>query len=472
MPEKVGGHAVVLGASMAGLLAARVLSDAYDRVTVIERDVLLDGPVHRRGVPQSRHAHAVLPAGCQLIEDLFDGLSEELVAAGALAGDTVATIRAMYSGHQLAQAVSGVNILFVSRPLLESRIRARVRGLPVVTFLDGWNAMGLVTSDAGRRVVGIRFGAGHGPGGEQILEADLVVDATGRGSRTPAWLAALGYPEPRRERVVVDVRYATRLFRLSPGALGENHALVSGRTPAQPRAGVLLAIEGGLCMCSVAGFLGEVPPTTLPEFLAFAQSLLLPDIHDAIVDAEPVGDGTRLGYPANLRVHYEESPQHPAGLLVIGDALCALNPVYGQGMTVAAMEAAALRRLLAQGPLSERRYFTEVARVIDVPWDTATAADLMKGSVRGLHGVRIRLLNSYVSRLHAAAEVDPDLTVAFARVVGLIDPPSELFRPGRIARVLKGGRNRGRGAGSRPDGAAIPTRSKPRGGPASDAEPD
>lgn len=455
----------MLGASMAGLMAARVLADAYEQVTVVERDLLSDGAVHRRGVPQSRHVHALLPGGCQLIEELFDGLSEELVAAGALIGDTVATVRAMYSGHRLAQAFSGVNVLFVSRPLLESRIRARVRGIPVVTILDGSNASDLVTGDEGRHIVGVRVAGTRDPASERILAADLVVDATGRGSRTPAWLAALGFPEPRRERVVVDVRYASRVFRLRPGALGHDNALLVGGTPARPRTGAVAAIEGGLHVCSVSGFLGDAPPASLPEFVAFAGSLLFPDIHDAIVDAVPLDDGARLGYPANVRLHYEELPRHPAGLLVIGDALCALNPVYGQGMTVAAMEAAALRRLLEEGPLSESRYFNEAATVIEVPWDTATAADLMKGSLRGLHGLRTRLLNSYVSRLHAAAARDPDLTLAFARVVGLIDPPSELFRPGRIARVLKGSMRSGGVAGPDPGAGMTRIRSATGGSP-------
>lgn len=429
---------------MAGLMAARVLADAYGQVTVIERDVLPGGAVHRRGVPQSRHTHALLPSGLRLIEELFDGLTEELVAAGALIGDTTSTVQGMYSGHRLAQGFSGVNVLFVSRPLLESRIRARVRGIPVVAVLDGSSASGVVTEGDGRRVVGVRVIGGREPASERILAADLVVDATGRGSRTPAWLAGLGFTGPRRERVAADVRYASRLFRLRPGALGRNHALIVWGTPAQTRTGTLAAIEGGVHLCTLSGFLGDTPPTALPEFLAFARTLLFPDILDAIVDAVPLDDGATFGYPADVRLHYEELPQLPAGLLVIGDALCALNPVYGQGMTVAAMEAAALRRVLEEGPISERRYFNAAAAVIDVPWDTATAADLMKGSVRGLQGLRIRLLNSYVSLLHAAAAHDPELTVAFARVVGLIDPPSELLRPGRVARVLTGAMRSGR----------------------------
>lgn len=439
MAKKIDGHAVVLGASMAGLLAARVLSDAYERVTVVERDELPDGPVHRRGVPQARHVHGLLPRGCGLLEDLFPGLLAELVAAGAHAGGAL-EIRGFYSGHRLAPPVTDLKGLGLSRPLLESRIRARVRAIPTVTIREACDAVGVVPTPDRRRVCGVRLVPGAQPAAQRTLEADLVVDATGRGSRTPTWLAQLGFPEPRRDRMEVGVRYGTRAFRLRQGALGQELGVVIGETPSHPRHATILGIEGGVHLCSLAGFRGDFPPIEPAGFLHFAGGLAFPDVRDALVGAEPLDGGATYGFPANVRVRYERLSRHPTGLLVIGDAICALNPIYGQGMTVAAMQAETLAHLLRAGaPFDPGHYFTEMARTVDVPWDMTAAADLARSVVAGRRSLRLRLVNAYISRLHAAAESDPDLTLAFIRVGGLLDPPSALVRPGRVVRVLKGG---------------------------------
>jgi 2-polyprenyl-6-methoxyphenol hydroxylase-like FAD-dependent oxidoreductase len=436
MTTKIGDHAVVLGGSMAGLLAARVLSERYAQVTVVERDPLPAAGGHRRGVPQSRHVHGLLPRGRALLEELFSGLTAELVAAGALTGDSLGCVRWLLSGHRLAQTASGSDGLFVSRPLLEGRVRARVRGIPAVTIRDGCAAVGLVASPGQRQVTGVQL-LRAAAGTARTLAADLVVDATGRGSRMPAWLAELGFPQPRRDKVTVGVRYASRMFRLREGALGHDRLIITGGTAARPRGGALTAIEGGRHHVSVAGMLGDTPPTDLPGFLRFAQALPFPDIHDAIIGAEPLDDGAVFGYPASVRVRYERLHRFPAGLLVIGDAVCALNPIYGQGMTVAAMQAMALRRMLATGAApAARRYFRHIAKVITVPWDIAVGGDLASPAVAGRRTAKIRLVNAYLPRLHAAAADDPALARAFVRVSGLIDRPESLLRPDRLALVL------------------------------------
>ena len=178
-------HAVVLGASMAGLTAARVLADAYQRVTVLDRDTFPVAGGHRRGVPQSRHAHALLASGRAALEELFGGLTDELVAAGAPVGDLQADIRMYNEGLRLRQAPAGLTVLVVSRPLLEDRIRDRVRALGNVRLVDGCTVTGLAATPDGHGVGGVRVLRGDGPG-EELVRADLVVDATGRGSRT-AW---------------------------------------------------------------------------------------------------------------------------------------------------------------------------------------------------------------------------------------------------------------------------------------------
>ncbi|HSK95891.1 MAG TPA: hypothetical protein VK891_04660, partial [Euzebyales bacterium] len=205
MNKQIGDRAVVLGASMAGLLAARVLTDSYGQVTVIDRDELPEAPVHRRGVPHGRHLHALAARGQQALEELFPGLTAELIARGTPSGDLLANGRLYFSGHRLRQAPTGLVLLCASRPFLEGHVRARVRALPNLRFLDRCDVVGLATTTEGRRVTGVRVLRRADGSAEEVLGADLVVDATGRGSRTPVWLDALGYPRPEREQVAIGL---------------------------------------------------------------------------------------------------------------------------------------------------------------------------------------------------------------------------------------------------------------------------
>ena len=436
MGQVAGGHAVVLGGSMAGLLTARVLADHYPRVTIVERDVLPAIGEHRRGVPQGRHVHALLARGGQVLDELFGGLTAEVVAAGAPSADLLAGIRWMLSGHRISRVDIGQPVIFAGRPLLEGHVRARVRALPGVTIADARDIVELATTADRRRVTGVRVRGGDGK--LAGIEADLVVDATGRGSRTPRWLADLGYPQPDAEKIHIGVGYSSRGYRLPPGALGSDRLILLNWTPRHPRAAAVVAQEGGRHLVTLAGMLGDHPPTDPEGFRAFAAGLPFPDIYDAIRDGEPLDDPVAFRYPANVRHRYERLRSFPDGLLVLGDAVCAFNPIYGQGMTVAALQADALRRLLSRGrPLAWRRYFRAVADVIDVPWQIATGTDLAFPGVPGRRTAKIRLVNAYLPRLHAAAATDHTLAAAFVRVTGLLDRPEGLLRPDRVLRVLR-----------------------------------
>jgi len=247
----------------------------------------------------------------------------------------------------------------------------------------------------------------------------------------------LGYPPPHRDKVTVGVRYASRTFRLREGALGHDRLIITGGTAARPRGGALTAIEDGRHHVSLAGLLGDTRRPTSPSSSALPRHLPFPDIYRAIIDAEPLDDGAAFGYPASIRVRYERLNRFPAGLLVIGDAVCTLNPVYGQGMTVAAIQAMALRRMLAAGAAPDAsRYFRRIAKVITVPWDIAVGGDLANPAVAGRRTAETRLASAYLPRLHAAAANDPALARAFVRVSGLIDRPESLLRPDRLARVV------------------------------------
>jgi flavin-dependent dehydrogenase len=443
--QPIGDHAVVLGASMAGLAAARVLADAYERVTVLERDTLPDAAVHRRGVPQSRHAHGLLAGGRVALEELFPGLTDELVANGALSGDLQAETRWYNHGLRLCPSPSDLRSVAVSRPLLEQRVRDRVRALPNVRVVDRCDVAGLATTPDGRRVGGVRVIRRADGSAEEVLEADLVLDATGRGSRSPVWLEELGYPRPAEEELRVGVAYASRIYRRRRDHVGGDRAVVIAATGERRRGGVMLSMEGDRWLVTLFGYPGGYPPTDPDGFVAFAATLPAPDIFEVILDAEPLGDPLPARYPASVRRRYERLDRFPDGYLVIGDAVCGFNPIYGQGMSVAALEALALRDCLGDGLDGlGPRFLARIAAIIDIPWAIAVGSDLRFPEVSGPRTAKVRLINAYLARLHVAAAGDPVVGRAFLRVVNLMDRPQRLLRPAIAVRVLRGSRGANR----------------------------
>jgi 2-polyprenyl-6-methoxyphenol hydroxylase-like FAD-dependent oxidoreductase len=437
MTDLNADHAVVLGGSMAGLLAARVLADVYAEVTVVDRDELAPGSMPRRGVPQGRHIHALLAGGQQVLEQLFPGLTGELVAHGAPVGDVLGDARLVFGGHRLRRAEVGLVAVSASRPLLEDRVRARVRALTGVAFAPASDVVGLRCSPDRRRITGARLLRRADGSAEETLDADLVVDATGRGSRAPVWLDALGYGRPDEDRVRVDVGYATRRYRLAPDALDGDLACLHGPTPDRPRGGALARLEGEVWMLTLFGYLGDYPPTDPAGFDTFARTLHCPDLHDTVGAGEPIDDPVPFRIPANIRRRYERMRHLPEGLLVMGDAVCSVNPIYGQGMTIAALHAVALRRCLEDGdrPLA-RRFVRAAAKIADHAWRMATGADLALPDVEGPRSVQVRLVNAYMDRLLNVAAIDPAVAASFIRVAGMVDPLPTLVRPSLALRVL------------------------------------
>jgi len=420
-------RAVVLGGSVAGLLTASVLADSYHSVVVVERDVLASHPAHRRGVPHGRHAHGFLPSGLRLIEELLPGFAAGLVAQGALEGDILGNIRWYLNGGLLRQATTGLTAISASRPLIETEIRNAVRRRANVTVLDGYDIVGIATTPDRRRVVGARVTSCHGEG-SRVLPADLVVDCSGRASRAPRWLTALGYAAPDEDVVGIDLSYATRVFAMPAEAFGDDLFVATTRFPGQRRSGIAQRLEGGRAMVTLAGVIGERPPVDLESFTAYARTLAVPDTYEIVLAGTPLDDPATFRCPTYVRRRFERLTDFPAGFLVVGDAACAFNPVYGQGMTVAAATATALRdRLRAPDSPDPLEFFATQSRLLDAPWALAAGADLALPGVTGPALPPSPLTGEYLARLQRAAVDDAELAAAFIRVTSLVDPPSALL---------------------------------------------
>ncbi|SCL32806.1 2-polyprenyl-6-methoxyphenol hydroxylase [Micromonospora nigra] len=448
-------RAVVIGASMGGLLTARVLAEVYDEVLLVDRDTVPDQATSRRGVPQGRQLHVLLARGRQALEELLPGVGGELTARGVPTVDLHGQVHWYNDGFPMRRAPSPLTGFGVSRPLLEQVVRARVAALPGLRIRTGCEATGLTSTADRRRVTGVRL---HPRDGEpETVDADLVVDAAGRGTRSPRWLAELGHRPAPEEQVRVDVTYLTRTYHREPHHLDGLLGTLANATPGRPRGGIVAVQENDRFAVALSGMLGEEPPADEAGMVEFADTLAAPQIAELLRTAEPAGPGAVMRFPASVRRRYERLRRFPAGYLVVADALCSFNPLYGQGMTVAALEALLLRRLLAQQAPDRlaRRFFRGAARIIDGPWAISVGTDLRFPEVPGRRSPRVRLVNAYVHRLHAAATRDPALGAAFLRVLNLVDPPTRLLTPGVLLRVLRGPRPAAAPRGQRPSASSI-----------------
>ncbi|SFW72443.1 NAD(P)/FAD-dependent oxidoreductase [Amycolatopsis australiensis] len=438
MGEYLGERAVVLGGGMAGLLTARVLSERYRAVVLVERDTILGVTETRRGVPQGHHAHGLLARGQQILEAFFPGLQAELTADGIPSGDLSGRLRWYFNGKRLQQRDSGLLSVSATRPELEAHVRTRVAALANVELRERTVIQSLVATADHARVTGVRV-SGDGAEPETIL-ADLVVDATGRGSRSSLWLEELGYERPAEERIKIDLAYTTRQFELDTDPFGDDLAINPVASPANPRGGFFVKLQGNVALLSQTGLLGDHPPRDAEGFLEFAKTLDAPEVYRAVRTAKPITGITSFKVPASVRRRFDRLTRFPAGLLVIGDGVCAFNPVYGQGMTVAAMEADQLARHLDDGGVRPLRFFKEISPTIDVPWDISAGGDLAFPGVEGPRPLKVKMGNAYMAKLHSAATVDGRFTEAFFRSAGLVDPPAALMRPSLVVGVLRAAR--------------------------------
>lgn len=433
---------------MAGLLAARAASEVYDCVTVVDRDRLPDHPAHRKGVPQGRHLHSFLTRGTGILDELFPGILDDLAGAGAtvIENPDLSGRYARIGRHELNRTgrladPAALAVYSASRPFVEFHVRQRVDKLGNVAFLDGHDALE-PTHDSGV-VTGVRV-TNRRNRLTQPLHADLVVDARGRAARTAEFLAGHGFGSVPQHRLDANWGYSSQLLRIPPGRLRDRMVFVNQGRPAPVL--LLVAYERDTWMLAIArrGDHGG-PPSDFTAMLAAARQVLPAEIMAGLRDAKPVGDLAVSRDTGALWHRYDRMPRFPAGLVVTGDGLCRLNPLHGQGMTMAAVEALALRDCLrAGGSDLPQRFFRAAADQIAPIW-AANAANDRPPATDQLQPIRRLLSGWFANAVGAAATRDIAVTERLLRVRNLVDPPSRLRDPvllGRIALAnLRGARH-------------------------------
>jgi 2-polyprenyl-6-methoxyphenol hydroxylase-like FAD-dependent oxidoreductase len=444
MNSILGKQAIVVGAGMGGLTAAGVLADYFERVIVLERDTITTDAAHRRGTPQARHAHALLAGGQLALESLFPGCSAALEGAGAVPMRVAVDVRYETPGYDpFPQRDLGWNLYSMSRPLAEFVVRQRLRKRANVELREHSRVEAIVAQGAGStaKVSGVQLAARRGE--SEILPAELVVDASSRGALTLAVLQSANCPIPAESRIGVDVAYATTVFSIPHDhPSGWKSVLTHPIAPDSSRCAFMMPIEGDRWMLTLAGMHGDASPGDFDGFMKFAAQLRTTTIHRAIEGATPVSDVARFALPESIRRHFEQLGSFPRGLIPIGDAICRFNPIYGQGMSVAAQEACVLRNILAAhagvgDPLDglARTYFSAIQDTIDTPWATAAVADFVYPMTRGERPVDIESALRFGLGLSRLAGRDAEVHRLMLEVRHLLKPRSVYRDPTLVERV-------------------------------------
>lgn len=439
-------QALVIGSGMAGLFAARILANHFEQVTLIERDQIPAGPEFRAGVPQGRHVHGLLLRGLQILEQLLPGISAELETAGAQRIDWIKDLEFHTVYGELPRFVSDYRVLTCSRPLLEWTTRRRLTAHPRIRFIETREAVGLLPNPQKTRVVGVRTRErnpeAHEIGKEEELAADLVVDASGRDSHVLEWLKELGYEQPKEIVIDGQVSYATRYFQ-RPKEFRPNWQVLAllNSWPEIRRGGIILPLEGNRWITTVAGIGDDRPPTDEAGFQAFVEGMNPPVLAEAMKQAEPISPIYGYQRMENRWRHFERLARWPEGLLVCGDAVCTLNPYYGQGMAVAAQAALALDQVLKDGNQRDtaQRFQKALAKVFAGPWVLATSEDLRSPYTKGggQPGATDRLMYRYVDGVKRLIAQDEDALRTFVEVSHLLKSSTAMLRPGMVWGVLR-----------------------------------
>lgn len=439
----VGSHAVVIGAGMGGLAAAAAVADRFDRVTVLDRDSLPLAPSHRSGTPQSRHLHALLAGGLQALCELFPGFEDDLLVAGAVPLRGGLDIRTERPGFDPFPARDlNLRIYAMSRPLLEFTVRQRLVKAKNVEIRSQARVTEIVPSPDGSRATGVRYVEEDGTSG--FSTSDLVIDASGRGAPTIALLEATARQAPEETQIGVNVGYTTARYRIPTNRNDTWKAVLHlPQAPATSRGSLLYPMEGDQWILALGGRGDETPPGDEAGFLNWARSLRTPTIFNAISTAERIGDAVRYSFPKSVRRHFARIPSFPAGLLPLGDAICVFNPVYGQGMTVAAQEAILLRRLLGETsdateptPRLAADFFAGVESILETPWAMSALPDLVFPNATGDRPSDFAQTLQFGAAVTRLAAREPDAHKIMVEVANLLRPRSAYREPDLMRRVL------------------------------------
>lgn len=439
--ERGAGHAIVIGGSMAGLLSARVLSEQFEKVIVLERDPLPAGPEARKSAPQGRHIHALLETGVNILDGLFPGMLQELEREGADLIDMARDAAWLQSGSWKVRFEGGPRSILVSRPFLEWKVRGQVSALPNVEVWQGHGVEELLMDAARTRVTGVKV---KGPDGERVLEGGLVVDTSGRGSRAPQWLETLGYGRPEEEQVGIDVGYTSRLYERPAGFDEWKILAVSGRAPAARRSGFIANVEGGRWIVSLNGYFGDHAPTDEAGFLEFARGMPSPHIYEYIRHAKPLTAPVSHKVPTSRWLHYEKMARFPEGFVLLGDTVCALNPVFGQGMTVACMGAKLLGEHVARARTSPgglyqglaRHFQKDLGKIVGLCWFLTTTMDLAYPETRGKRPFGLKAVQWSVQNMIDLTSLDAKSCHAFYEVLHMRKGMEGLLQPGFVAALM------------------------------------
>jgi 2-polyprenyl-6-methoxyphenol hydroxylase-like FAD-dependent oxidoreductase len=435
----IGKQAVVIGAGMGGLTAAQALAVHFERVVVLEADVLRDETKDRAGVPQGKHVHMLLAGGLRALGELFPGFEHDLARAGAVPIRIGLDIRAETPAFTpFPQRDLGIRAYAMSRPLVELTVRRRAQANRAIDIRTRCRAQDLVAGAGG--VTGVRYE--HADGALETINANVVVDASGRGTLTLRLLEALGQPAPVETTIGVDLTYATAVFEIPSSAPGDWKGVFTF-PGGDGRGGLMLPLEGNRWILTVAGRHSVKPPGDEAGFMAYVEGLRTKTIFEAITPAKRLGDITRFGFSVSTRRHYEALPQFPAGLIPLGDAVCRFNPIYGQGMSVAAQEAVGLGRLLARradarDPLDglAAEFFAEAVPIIDTPWTSAVIPDFAHPETRGARPANFQEMLKFALALGRLAAEDPEIHRLNAEVQHLLKPRSVYQEPALVQRVM------------------------------------
>lgn len=437
--------AVVIGSSMAGLLSARVLADFFAQVIVIERDTLPQEPQTRKGVPQANHVHVLLAQGYRILKQLFPGIDEELSEAGAPKIDWGKEYALFGYWGWHPPIVSDLVTHTASRAFLEWLVRRRLLDFGNIKFQEKTQVRGLLSNNQNSQITGVKLYDSDENKAKELV-ADLVVDASGRNSQMPNWLESMGYQPPTKTEINSFLGYSTCWFECPQNLEANWKALaIFYKPPHHKHGGMILPVEDNRWAVTLAGIAKDYPPNDNEGFLECARNLRDPAIYDAIKDAKPISKVHSYRRTENSWQHYELT-QLPEGLAIIGDAACAFNPIYAQGMTTAALGALTLQKCLQKQFTNSqfqvegltKTFQKQLAKVLETPWLMATSDDFRWETTEGGKPDKItKFMHKYMDEVLILSVHQPRVYKVFSEVIHMLKKPAALFAPGIVFGVLK-----------------------------------